>query len=270
MTKLGATERSPVSRLLTLAYGVACYALFLFSFLWAVGFIGGLAVPVTLDGTPTQGPWTSLLADVGLLAVFAVQHSVMARASFKRAWTKVVPRSIERSTYVAFSSLALALLCWQWRPIAGAVWQLEGAAATIATGVRWAGWGIVLLSTFMISHFDLFGLRQVYLHARGVDYRELPFTSRGFYALVRHPLQTGFLVVFWSTPTMTRGHLLFAVGCTLYILAALRLEERDLVAAFGSAYAEYRRRVPMLFPWPFGRGREPSAARPSAERAEER
>ena len=250
-----------VKRTLFLQYGVLCYAIFLATFLYAVGFIGNFGVPRTLDG-PLQGPLAAAVAiDLGLLALFAVQHSVMARKWFKERWTRIVPRPLERSTYVLFSSLALLLLFWQWRPLGGVVWSVEDPAARLVLRVLFAfGWGLVLVATFLINHFDLFGLRQVWLYFREKPYTALPFGTPGPYRLVRHPLYVGWFFAFWMTPTMSLAHLLFAVMTTAYILLAIQFEEHDLVREHGSAYEEYRRRVPMLLP--FGRGRRRVSDRP--------
>jgi protein-S-isoprenylcysteine O-methyltransferase Ste14 len=237
-----------VRRLLVLTYGIVSYVLFLASSLYAVGFIGGFLTPTRLDG-PRQGSLAAALAiDGGLLVLFAVQHSGMARPGFKRWLTRFVPEPAERSTYVLLSSAALLVLFWQWRPLGGVVWEVPAGAATAAVcAVFAAGWLTVFVTTFLINHFDLFGLRQVWLAFRGVPYTPLRFTTPGPYRLVRHPLYVGWLTVFWAAPTMTAAHLLFAVGTTVYILAAIRWEERDLVAAHPE-YAVYRRRVPMLLP----------------------
>lgn len=238
-----------MSKPLAILYGVIAYAVFLVSFLYAVGFVGNLVVPRTIDAGGPQSDWgTALIVDVVLLGLFAVQHSVMARPAFKAWWTRIVSPTVERSTYVLISSLLLLLLFWQWRPMPAIVWQTSAAAATVLTVVYWLGWAIVLLSTFMINHFDLFGLRQVYL-AQGAAYQHPPFMTRGLYAFVRHPIMLGFIIAFWAAPTMTAGHLAFAVATTAYILIALQLEERDLVTYLGDAYREYRKRVPMLIPW---------------------
>jgi protein-S-isoprenylcysteine O-methyltransferase Ste14 len=223
---------------------------FLGTFLYAVGFIGNFGVPTTLDG-PARGPLAAAVAiDAGLLALFAVQHSVMARRWFKEWWTRLVPRPIERSTYVLFSSLALVAMFWQWRPLGGVVWSVEHEAGLLALRALFAfGWVLVLVSTFLINHFDLFGLRQAWLFLRGRAYTALHFRTPGPYRLVRHPLYVGWFFAFWMTPTMTLAHLLFAVMTTAYILVAIQLEERDLVREHGEAYLAYRRRVPMLVPF---------------------
>jgi protein-S-isoprenylcysteine O-methyltransferase Ste14 len=237
-----------VRRLLLLTYGLLCYTVSVATSLYAVGFIGGCLTPTRLDG-PRQGSLAAALAiDVGLLVLFAVQHSGMARPGFKRWLTRFVPGPAERSTYVLLSGVALLVLFGQWRPLGGAVWEVPGEAARRAVfAVFAAGWLTVLGTTFLINHFDLFGLRQVWLAFRGVPYTPPRFATPGPYRLVRHPLYVGWLAVFWAAPTMTAAHLLFAVGMTAYILAAIRWEERDLVAAHPE-YAAYRRRVPMLLP----------------------
>jgi protein-S-isoprenylcysteine O-methyltransferase Ste14 len=237
-----------VRRLLILTYGILCYVLFLATLLYAVGFVGGFLTPTRLDG-PRQGSLAAALAiDFGLLVLFAVQHSGMARPGFKRWLTRFVPEPAERSTYVLLSNAALLVLFWQWRPLGGLVWEVPGEAARAAvSAVFAAGWLMVLVATILINHFDLFGLRQVWLAFRGAPYTSLRFTAPGPYRLVRHPLYVGWLTAFWAAPTMTAAHLLFAVGMTAYILAAIGWEERDLVAAHPE-YTAYRRRVPMLLP----------------------
>ena len=239
-----------LKRVAFFVYGVLCYAIFLATFLYALGFIGGFGTPTTLDG-PARGPLAlSLAIDAGLLALFAVQHSVMARGWFKERWTRIVPPPIERSTYVLLSSLALLLMFWQWRPLGGVVWSVSDP---LGRAIVWSlfgfGWALVLVSTFLINHFDLFGLRQVWLALRGRPYTFLTFRTPGPYRLVRHPLYVGWLFAFWMTPRMTSAHLLFAIMTTAYILVAIRLEERDLVRAHGGAYEQYRQRVPMLIPF---------------------
>jgi methanethiol S-methyltransferase len=240
-----------MSRILTLAYGAASYAAFLFSFLYAIGFLGNLVVPKSID-SPAAGPWPAALAiDLALLSLFAVQHSVMARPGFKRVLTRVLPASIERSTYVLASSLALILLFWQWRPLGGTVWDVghEAGRALLYGGFAF-GWALVLVTTFVINHFDLFGLRQTWRAFRGQPQTPVRFMTPILYRIVRHPLYVGWLFAFWSTPTMTVAHLLFAVVTTAYILVAIQLEERDLMSVHPE-YGEYRHRVPMLVPsWP--------------------
>lgn len=252
--RTGAAEASKAARLGVLAYGAACYALFLGVFLYAIGFIVGVGVPVTLDTTP-GGPWLPALAvNLGLLGLFAVQHSVMARPTFKRWWTTIVPRAAERSTYVLFSCLALIAMFAFWQPMGGVVWDVEHQAGRWALyGLGAAGWLLVLASTFLINHFDLFGLRQSWLFARGVEYSPLRFKTPAMYSVVRHPLYVGWLMAFWFTPTMTIAHLVFAAMTTLYILVAIQFEERNLIEEHGESYREYRRRVPMLIP--FGKRR---------------
>jgi protein-S-isoprenylcysteine O-methyltransferase Ste14 len=232
------------------AYGVACYLVFLASFLYAIAFIGNLGTPTALDAPAAGSVARALAIDAGLLALFALQHSIMARKGFKQRWTRLVPRPIERSTYVLFSSLALILLFWQWQPIGGLVWSVESAAAAAVLRTLFAfGWLLVLVATFLIDHFDLFGLRQVWLYLIGQPYTARPFTTPGPYRLVRHPLYVGWFFAFWATPTMTVAHLVFAIATSAYILIAIQLEERDLVREFGRTYEDYRRRVPMLVPF---------------------
>jgi methanethiol S-methyltransferase len=236
-------------RLLFFAYGSAAYLVFLGTFLYAIAFVGGFAVPTTLDAKADGPIGIALAIDAALLTVFAVQHSVMARRWFKERWTQIVPWAIERSTFVLFASLALILLFWQWRPIGIEIWTIQNAAARAAIWTLFAaGWATVLIVTFLINHFDLFGLRQVWLPLVGKPYSRTPFTTPGPYRLVRHPLYFGFLLAFWMTPTMTAAHLVFAVATTAYIVLAIQFEERDLVAEHGAVYEAYRREVPMLLP----------------------
>jgi len=251
-----------MGKLLQLTWAAVAYVLFLGAFLYSIGFVGDILVPKTIDsGAP--GPWIMALAvDAVLLGVFAVQHSVMARPAFKRWWTRIVPVGVERSTYVAASSLCLVLLFWQWRPLGATLWALDGVAAAIVRGVFVLGWLVVLTSTFMLSHFELFGLTQAYSAFRDRAVAAIPFHTPMLYGLVRHPIMLGFVIAFWAAPVMTLGHLLFAVATTLYILIALQLEERDLIASFGAQYSDYRRRVPMLVP--FTRWRQSRASRHAA------
>lgn len=254
-----------MSRQLALLYGIACYAVFLITFLYAIAFVAGFGVPKHIDNGPSVAFSTALAINLALLGLFAVQHSGMARPGFKRWWTRFIPEPIERSTYVLLSSLALIVLFWLWRPLPQVVWHVEADAARLALyGLSALGWLMVLTGTFMINHFDLFGLKQVWQYSRGTSqHGGQPFVTRAFYRIVRHPLMLGFLIAFWATPTMTIGHLLFALATTGYILIAVKfLEERDLVAALGDDYRDYQRRVPMLLPWPKPRVSEQGAALP--------
>ncbi|MEE8055113.1 MAG: isoprenylcysteine carboxylmethyltransferase family protein [Gammaproteobacteria bacterium] len=227
------------------------------TFLYTIGFVGNLIVPKTIDSGPVGPVTTVFIVNLILLGLFAVQHSVMARPGFKKWWTQFVPRPVERSTYVLISSLILILLFWQWRPMADVVWQVENTAGRfVLIGLFWIGWGTVLLSTFMIDYFDLFGLRQVYLHLRGLEYTSVEFKTTALYRYVRHPIMLGFVIVFWATPEMTQGHLLFAIATTGYILIGIQFEERDLRTFLGQRYNEYSRQVSMLIPLPGRKSRE--------------
>ncbi|MGH8713620.1 MAG: methanethiol S-methyltransferase [Casimicrobiaceae bacterium] len=245
-----------LKRLLVFLYGVVCYAAFFGTILYAAGFVANLVVPRSIDSPPTGDFAASVVVDLVLLLLFAVQHSVMARHGFKRWLTRFIPEPAERSTYVLAASLALITLFAFWHPLGGTVWSVEWRPLTLALySLCVFGWLLVLGSTFMINHFDLFGLRQVWLYLTSTAYRPIDFRTPGPYRLVRHPLYLGFLFAFWSTPTMTAAHLLFAVATTGYILIAIQLEERDLVASLGSDYLSYRRKVPMLIPFTRARGR---------------
>ncbi len=230
-------------------YGIVSYLLFFGTFLYAFGFVGNLFVPKSIDGAPQVSLLQAILINGGLLLLFALQHSIMARPAFKAWWTKFIPVPVERSTYVLLSSLCLLLLVWQWQPMGGFIWVIENPAVkAVMTGVFVTGWLIVLLSTFMINHFDLFGLRQVWFYFRGKKYEPLRFRIPFFYKYVRHPLYFGWLIAFWATPVMSVAHLLFALLTTGYILTAIIFEERDLVGHFGNRYSEYKKSVPMILP----------------------
>jgi protein-S-isoprenylcysteine O-methyltransferase Ste14 len=238
-----------MTRFAVLIYGVLCYLVFLATFLYAVGFVGDLAVPRSVDTGLGVDASRALWIDVVLLGLFAVPHSVMARQGFKAWWVRIIPQPVERSTYVLASSLLLALLLWQWRPLPAVVWEVNHP---VGRGVLYAlfgtGWCIALWATFLIDHFDLFGLRQVYLYFRGLPSKLVGFKTPALYRLVRHPLILGFLIAFWATPRMTAGHLLFAAAMTVYSLVAIKLEERDLVVFHGEAYRDYQRQVGMFWP----------------------
>lgn len=242
-------------RVAIFVYGVLCYLAFFGTFLYAIGFIGNFIVPKSIDSGRTGSLGEALLIDAALLALFAIQHSVMARPWFKRGWTQLVPKPAERSTYVLLSSLALLLLFWQWRPIGGVVWNIEQPGLRIVLyGLCAAGWLLVLSSTFLINHFDLFGLRQVFLFLIGREYTEIKFRTPMIYRHIRHPLYLGWLFAFWATPTMTIAHLVFAIATTAYIFVAIQLEERDLVNAYGDEYKRYQQNVPMIVPVRIGKG----------------
>jgi methanethiol S-methyltransferase len=238
-----------LKRMTVFVYGVLSYAVFFLTYLYAIGFIGNVFVPKSMDSAARAPFWQALLIDVALLGLFAVQHSVMARPAFKRVLTKMIPAAAERSTYVLFSSVALIALFAYWQPLGGVVWNIQSQAGrnfmNLAMGF---GFALVLVVTFLINHFDLFGLRQVWLYLTGKKYTHLAFRTPLFYKYVRHPLYVGWMIAFWATPTMTGAHLLFAVMCTAYMLTAIKWEERDLIVAHGDQYAKYREQVPMLIP----------------------
>lgn len=235
--------------LLSALYSACAYAFFLAAFFYAIGFVENVLVPKSIDSGQAGDPAMSILINAGLLAAFALQHTVMARPGFKRVWTKIVPQSVERSTFVLFASAALALLCWQWRPLPQLVWSIEDPlAASIVQGLSWAGWAIVLISTFLISHFHLFGLTQGFARLFKLKDPDQAFVTPLFYRWIRHPIYAGFILAFWAAPQMSVGHLFFAIATTGYIFVGIWFEERDLVAQFGDRYRRYREAVGMLLP----------------------
>lgn len=241
-----------MNKMLVALYGCVCYLVFFLTFLYALGFVGNFIVPKSIDAGDAGAAGMAIVINLVLMSVFALQHSIMARPAFKQWWTQYVPMPIERSTYVLFSSLALILLYWLWQPMPEMIWQVEGELArNTLWAIFWLGWGIVLISTFLINHFELFGLRQVYLYMKGMPHTPTGFRTPFLYQLVRHPIMLGFIIAFWATPDMSQGHLLFAIVTTLYILIAVAwLEERDLIKFHGVQYEEYQQRVSMIFPFP--------------------
>src|SRR3984893_5557814 len=243
-------SRHPFARMIAFLYGAIAYVAFFATILYAIGFVMGLVVPKTIDTGPEAPTLEAIVINLLLMSLFAIQHSVMARKGFKQWWTQFVPKSVERSTYVLFTSLALIVLFWQWRPIPTVVWQIDNPQIAMAvTGLSLVGWLIVLTSTFLINHFELFGLHQVANNLAGRPMPAPRFRTPLYYKVVRHRLSSGFIIAFWAAPTMTAGRLLFAAVTTAYIVVGTLLEERDLVDLFGDDYRRYRARVSMLMPW---------------------
>lgn len=251
---LSQSPKKMIKKRLVLLYGVLCYLMFLISMLYAIGFLTNLVVPKNINSGDVQLLIVALPINILLLGIFGIQHSVMARQWFKNWWTKIVPTPIERSTYVLISSLLLILLYWKWEPMPSIIWSVENSwASNLIFGLGLFGWVIVFISTFISNHFDLFGLRQVYLFYIGKEYTPIKLKSPMLYRLVRHPIYLGYIIAFWSTPLMTVGHLVFAIGTTTYIFIGIFFEERDLVAVYGKTYTTYKKEVPMLFPFPWKR-----------------
>lgn len=255
-----------MTRMLIMLYGLICYVAFFVTFLYAIAFVENFAVPLTIDSGRAATMGAAVLIDAMLLGLFAVQHSAMARSGFKRWLTSWMPEPMERSTYVLVASLVLALLMWQWRPLPGLVWQAQATwAVYFLYALSVLGWFIVLTGTFMINHFDLFGLRQAWFAARNQPYKHVRFVEGFYYRMVRHPLMSGFIIAFWATPRMTLGHLLFAAASTGYILIAVKfMEERDLLRFHGDQYRRYQQRVPMICPWPRPRQKADGMSHPAS------
>ena len=238
-----------MARIFVIVYGSIAYLAGFATLLYSIGFLGGFPVPKTINSGVVSSTTISVIINLVVLTIFALQHSIMARPAFKKWWAQIIPEYLERSTYVLLTAIVLTLLFWQWRPMTDVVWHIDNNIGTLfMNGLFWLGWAILFVSTFMISHTDLFGLRQVYFKFQDQEYLDLEFKISGFYKLVRHPIMTGIIIAFWSTPHMTTGHLLFAGVSTAYILVALQFEEHDLTSLFGEKYADYKRRVSMLFP----------------------
>jgi protein-S-isoprenylcysteine O-methyltransferase Ste14 len=252
-----------MGRFIALLYGIAAYALCIVTLLYAIAFVGDMPVPKTIDSGAVAPLLESLIVNLVLLSIFAIQHSVMARPAFKAWWTQFVPKPVERSTYVLFASLALVLLFWQWRPLPAVLWHVDQPQIAVAiTGLSHLGWLIVLSSTFLINHFELFGLHQVANNLAGRPMAAPRFRTPLYYKFVRHPIYLGLIIAFWATPTMTVGHLLFAAVTTAYIVVGILLEEHDLIDLFGDDYRRYRKRVSMLLPW--RKSAPPDNAEPNA------
>lgn len=235
---------------ISFVYGLLAHLGFLIVLFYLIGFLANIGVPKSIDSGPIDPFGQALVINLAILALFAIQHSVMARPAFKQWWTTIIPRHIERSTYVMISNLIFILLFWQWRPMPDLIWNVEHSVGSMVLwGLFGLGWLVLVLSSFMINHFDLFGTRQVFLHLVGDQYHPLPFKTTGLYNYIRHPLMLGWLLGFWATPHMTVGHLVFALGTTVYILAAIQIEEKDLVNYHGEAYEQYRQQVSMLLPF---------------------
>ena len=241
-------------KIIVFIYGIVSYALGVASLVYLICFLANMVVPKTIDAPPVGAIAPAVLVDLVLVALFAFQHSLMARPAFKERWTRIVPKPAERSTYVLITGLTLALLFWQWQPIPGVVWNVEDAVGKgVLQGLFWLGWVILLSSTFMINHFDLFGLRQVYLRLKDEPYRPVPFVEVALYRFVRHPIMLGILIGLWATPRMSAGHLLFAAATTAYVFLGIFLEERDTRRALGESYERYRRKTSMIVPLPRGK-----------------
>lgn len=248
-------------RMMAFLYGIVSYFVFFATFLYAIAFLGDFGGFKSIDSGPQMPVGPALGINAALLGLFAAQHSIMARPWFKRAWTRIVSPVVERSTYVLFASLAMALLFWQWQPMGGVVWQVDEPLGRLTIfGIYAAGWLLLLVATFLINHFDLFGLRQVYLNLIGQEYTGLKFRTPGLYRHVRHPIYFSWLCIFWATPRMTTAHLVFAIATTVYMLMAISWEERDLIRTYGEAYRLYRERVPKILPLRFRRKQQEGAA----------